>query len=104
MKTTTHLPEVATVVPLISLFLHLIAILFQKDQSLQNEAYGTLQFYPKNKLMMVWFGNIFSPVFEGDSTGYFTVEWVPGEIEWITLAPKFNTKTTVFLNKYILLD
>lgn len=57
----------------------------QTPHMLVNEAYGNLQFYPDKKQMMVRFGNMLSPVFEGDSTGYYQVEWVPDEIEWIKM-------------------
>jgi CubicO group peptidase (beta-lactamase class C family) len=59
---------------------------FNKTLNLKNDAYGELQFYRRNKSMMVRFGNMVSPVYQGDSTGFYKVEWVPGDQEWLKIS------------------
>jgi len=63
---------------------------FDKTLILKNDAYGKLQFYRENERLMVRFGNMVSPVYRGDSTGYYKVEWVPGEQEWLKISHTEN--------------
>ena len=50
-----------------------------------SDPYGDLDFSVKNDSVMAQMGNLFSPLYQGDSTNHFILQWVPGDPEdiWI---------------------
>ncbi|MEZ5083288.1 MAG: serine hydrolase domain-containing protein [Bacteroidales bacterium] len=50
-----------------------------------SDPYGDLDISVKNDSVMAQMGNLFSPLYQGDSTNHFILQWVPGDHEniWI---------------------
>ncbi len=58
---------------------------FPSTAALSSDIYGRISLSPAADTLMVRFGNMASPLYKGDSTGYYKVEWVPGDVEWLKI-------------------